>query len=124
MRKLVILAVALVLVVAGVLLYKRDGASATGAGGPGGGRGTVSRPPMPVEFATVKRGSVSERVTIVGNLIGAATVEAVPRVNGRLQTVNVRLGDRVRRGQAIAKIEDREVLEQVRRRADDTVGRS
>jgi len=34
-----------------VLLYKRDGASATGAaGGPGAGRGT-SRPPMPVEFA-------------------------------------------------------------------------
>ncbi len=114
MRKLVILAVVVVLVVAGVLLYKRDGASATGTAGPGGGRGTAARPPMPVEFATVKRGAVSERVTIVGNLIGAATVEAVPCVNGRLLEVNVRLGDRVRRGQAIAKIEDREVREQVR----------
>jgi RND family efflux transporter MFP subunit len=69
---------------------------------------------MPVEFATVSRASVAERVTIVGNLIGAATVEAVPRVNGRLLEVNVRLGDRVRRGQQIAKIEDREVREQVR----------
>ena len=114
MRKLVILAIAIALAVTGVLLYKRDGASATGsAGGPGAGRGTA-RPPMPVEFATVKRAPVAERVTIVGNLIGAATVEAVPRVNGRLDTVNVRLGDRVRKGQPIAKIEDREVREQVR----------
>jgi RND family efflux transporter MFP subunit len=113
MRKLVIIAVALALVVTGVVLYKRNGTSAaTGTAGPGGGRG--ARPPMPVEFATVKRAPVAERVTIVGNLIGAATVEAVPRVNGRLQEVHVRLGDRVRQGQPIAKIEDREVREQVR----------
>jgi membrane fusion protein (multidrug efflux system) len=113
MRKFVLLVVAVALVAAGVYLYKRNGTSAEGPAGPGGGRG-MGRPPMPVEFATVKRASVSERVTIVGSLIGAATVEAVPRVNGRLQEVNVRLGDRVRRGQPIAKIEDREVREQVR----------
>lgn len=113
MRKFVVLAVAVALVAAGVYLYKRSGTSAEGTAGPGGGRG-MGRPPMPVEFATVKRTAVSERVTIVGSLIGAATVEAVPRVNGRLQEVNVRLGDRVRMGQPIAKIEDREVREQVR----------
>jgi RND family efflux transporter MFP subunit len=72
------------------------------------------RPPMPVEFTTVKRAPVAEHVLIVGNLIGAATVQAVPRVNGRLQSVNVKLGDPVRRGQLIAKIEDREIQEQVR----------
>lgn len=82
------------------------------AGGRGGGGG--ARPPMPVEFTQVKRSSVAERVTIVGNLIGAATVEAVPRVNGRLTDVHVRLGDSVRRGQPIAQIEDREIREQVR----------
>jgi RND family efflux transporter MFP subunit len=86
-----------------------------GAGGAAaGGRGGAARPPMPVEFAQVKRADIAERVQIVGNLIGAATVEAVPRVNGRLAEVNVRLGDGVRKGQAIAKIEDREIREQVR----------
>jgi membrane fusion protein, multidrug efflux system len=99
-------------------LYKRNGGepvAAGAAGGPAGGRGgATARAPMPVEFAPVKRSVVAERVTIVGNLIGAATVEAVPKVNGRLQTVNVRLGDSVRRGQAIAKVEDREIQEQVR----------
>lgn len=69
---------------------------------------------MPVEFAPVKRSDVVERVTIVGNLIGAATVEAVPRINGRLEAVHVKLGDPVRRGQPIAKVEDREIREQVR----------
>ena len=64
-------------------------------------------------LAPVTRGAVAERAAIVGTLIGAATVEAVPKVNGRLQEVNVRLGDPVRRGQAIAKVEDREIREQV-----------
>ena len=38
----------------------------------------------------------------------------VPRVNGRLQSVNIKLGDPVRHGQVIAKVEDLEIQEQVR----------
>jgi len=118
MRKLVVVAIVAALGIAGIYAYKRNGAaeSTSSAAGPGGGRGGpgAARAPMPVEFAQVKKAGVAERVTIVGNLIGAATVEAVPKVNGRLQTVNVRLGDSVRRGQAIAKVEDREIQEQVR----------
>jgi membrane fusion protein (multidrug efflux system) len=89
-----------------------SGNAAAGAA-PGGGRGGA-RPPMPVEFAAVKRANVAERITIVGNLIGAATVEAVPRINGRLSAVHVKLGDSVRQGQPIAQVEDREIREQVR----------
>ena len=69
---------------------------------------------MPVEFAVVKRAPVAEQILVVGNLIGAATVQVVPRVNGRLATVNVQLGDSVRRGQIVAKVEDQEIQEQVR----------
>ena len=69
---------------------------------------------MPVEFAVVKRAPVAEQILVVGNLIGAATVQVVPRVNGRLATVNVQLGDTVRRGQTVAKVEDLEIQEQVR----------
>lgn len=82
------------------------------SGGRAGGRG--ARPPMPVEFAVAKRAPVSEQILIVGNLIGAATVQVVPRVNGRLASVAVKLGDSVRRGQMIAKVEDLEIQEQVR----------
>lgn len=83
-----------------------------GFGGFGGGGGP--RLPMTVELAAVKRGDMSESISVVGNLIGAATIEAVPKVAGRLETVNVRLGDRVSRGQRLAKVEDREILEQVK----------
>ena len=69
---------------------------------------------MPVEFATAKRAPLSERVLVVGNLIGAATVQAVPKVNGRVALVTVQLGDAVKKGQTIAKVEDREIQEQVR----------
>jgi RND family efflux transporter MFP subunit len=109
MRNLLVLVFAAALGVSGAC----SGGNAASNPGAGGGRGSA-RPPMPVEFTPVKRAHVSERVTVVGNLIGAATVEAVPRVNGRLSDVHVRLGDSVRRGQAIAQIEDREIREQVR----------
>jgi membrane fusion protein, multidrug efflux system len=85
-----------------------------GFGGPGGFGGGGPRLPMTVELAAVKRGNMSENLSVVGNLIGAATIEAVPKVSGRLESVTVRLGDRVSKGQRLAKIEDREIVEQVK----------
>ena len=119
MRRVVVILIIIGAVgAAGLMVYGRNGntpaGAGAGAGGGRGGRGGQMRPPMPVEFATVKRGPVADQVLVVGNLIGAATVQAVPKVNGRLAAVHVQLGDRVRQGQAIAKIEDREIQEQVR----------
>ncbi len=71
---------------------------------------------MTVEVAKVARGKISSYLSVVGNLIGEATVEVAPKTGGRLTSINVKLGDRVRRGQVIAKIEDREIVEQVRTR--------
>jgi RND family efflux transporter MFP subunit len=121
MRKTVIGVILAVIVLAGFMAFTREGdtptdaasAAVTAGGGRQGGRG-AGRPPMPVEFATAKRSALSERVLIVGNLIGAATVQAVPKINGRLESVDVQLGDQVRRGALIAKVEDREIQEQVR----------
>lgn len=79
----------------------------------GGGRGG-GRPTMTVEVTTVKRARVTEQVMVVGNLIGAATVAVVPKVSGRLETVTVRLGDPVRKGQVLATVEDHELREQLR----------
>jgi len=91
----------------------RGGGGGGGFGGFGGGFGGP-RLPMTVELASVKRADMAEKITVVGNLIGEATVEAVPKVAGRVEAISVRLGDRVRRGQMLAKIEDRELQEQVR----------
>ena len=90
------------------------GGGGFGGGGFGGGMSRGPRPPMTVELAPVTRKDMIDTITVVGNLVGAATVDAVPRGQGRLDAVYVKLGDPVQRGQAIAKIEDREVVEQIK----------
>jgi len=123
MRKLVVILAVVLLAAAGAVVYNRtsdgpvSGGSSPGGGyqpGGRGGSGSGARPPMPVEFADVKRTQVAEQILLVGNLIGEATVQVVPRANGRLQSVEVKLGDAVRRGQVIARVDDREIQEQVR----------
>jgi HlyD family secretion protein len=122
MRRLVVIAVVAIVALAGVAFYtgffSRPPAEAAGpneAGrGPGGGGGAFARPPMTVELAAPTRADVSQTLTVVGNLVGEQTVAVVPKTAGRLENVYVKLGDRVGRGQRIGKIEDREILEQVK----------
>jgi RND family efflux transporter MFP subunit len=99
----------------------QGGRGARGAGGGGGGfgpggfgGGSMPRVPMTVELGPIKKGDLSAHLVVVGNLIGEQTVDVAPKTSGRVEKVNVQLGDRVRRNQVLAKIEDREIVEQVR----------
>ena len=85
-----------------------------GFGGGGGNRGGRSAGPLTVEVGTVRRARINAELTVVGNLIGETTVSVAPRAAGRLEDISVRLGDRVTRGQRIAKIEDFELVEQIK----------
>ncbi len=91
-----------------------QGGAPRGQGGGGGFGGGGFRPPMAVEMGKPTTGDISAELNVVGNLIGATTVDVVPRTPGRLVSVNVKLGDAVRRGQQLAKIEDQEIVEQVK----------
>lgn len=116
MRKLVMIVAVVVAATAAAAyfgLFSREGASAQGRQG-AGGMGGGFRPPMTVEVGQVGKGDVSAYLMVVGNLIGQATVEIAPRTGGRLMSVNVRLGDRVNAGQLLAKLDDRELVEQVK----------
>ena len=125
MRKVLIILAAVVLASGGYWYYRSAGAEAeatVGASTPAGGRGAPAGPAggragnrtaMTVDTATVSRQEVLDSITVVGNLIGEATVDVVSRVAGRLDSVPVKLGDRVTRGQVVAKIEDREIREQI-----------
>jgi HlyD family secretion protein len=128
---IVVAIIAAIGVGAGAYYMRRGGTGATPAGeraqqggggfggfgggfaGPGG-RGGGPRLPMTVEIAAVTRADMTQQITVVGNLVGALTVDAVPKVSGRLQSVTVRMGDRVSRGQSLAKIEDYELREQIK----------
>ncbi len=68
---------------------------------------------MTVDTAPATRQEVIDYIMVVGNLIGEATIDVVPRVAGRIENIPVKLGDRVAKGALIAKIEDREIREQI-----------
>ena len=93
---------------------REGGGGRDGGGGFGGFGGGAARQPMTVETGIAHRGTIMQQLVVVGNLVGDATVAVVPRAAGRLQDISVRLGDRVSRGQRIAKIEDFELQEQVK----------
>ena len=119
MKKFAIVAVVLIVASTGVAFYmgffSREPAEA--AGDPPrrpGGFGFGARPPMTVELVSPTRADMISELIVVGNLIGDATVQVVPRAAGRLEEIFVRLGDRVSRGQKIARIEDSELREQVK----------
>lgn len=132
LNKITVIVAVVVAAIAGYAIYSRGNAQAEvgtaggagrqgrgGAGGgfgPGGfgGPGGGARLPMTVEVASVSRADLSEQITVVGNLIGALTVDTTPKINGRLQSVTVKMGDRVARGQPLARIEDSEISEQVK----------
>jgi RND family efflux transporter MFP subunit len=126
MRKTLIGAVLAVAVLGGAWYYRSGGEPAAGAtvtpgggaagrggGGAAGGRGGRGRGILTVESAAASRHEIVDYITVVGNLVGEATVDVVPRVAGRIEQIAVKLGDRVARGQVIVKIEDRTIREQV-----------
>jgi membrane fusion protein, multidrug efflux system len=83
------------------------GAAAAGSAAP-------ARPALTVELGSASRGSMSDIVAVVGSLEGQASVEVSSKVTGRLEEVAVRIGDRVTRGSVLARVESRELQEQVR----------
>jgi len=124
MRKVIVIVVLLAAAGGGAWYYRNGGQSgaaaastppgAPGGGGAPGGKGGGGRGVMTVDMAPSTRQDVVDYITAVGNLIGQTTVDIQPRVAGRLDSITVKLGDRVTKGQQIAKIEDREILEQLR----------
>jgi membrane fusion protein (multidrug efflux system) len=135
MKKVVIGLVLVAVVAAGVYFFRGgssggDGATQANGGGAAGGQqqgrggrrgggggfpgGQFGRPPLTVELAKASRATIQAEITVVGNLIGQTTVSVAPRAAGRVESVSVRLGDRVSRGQRLAKIEDFEIQEQVK----------
>jgi membrane fusion protein, multidrug efflux system len=92
----------------GWVVWGRSGASSAAAAGD-----ALARPALTVEVVSASRGAMADLVTVVGSLEGEATVEVASKVNGRLEDVAVRIGDRVAKGALLAKVEAREIEEQV-----------
>jgi RND family efflux transporter MFP subunit len=95
-------------------LYQQLGGNSASArvAGPKGRLGArVQR----VEAAVAEFSTIQERVSLVGSLRAKLRVEVTPKFSGRVVEIRVDRGDTVRAGQVIARLEDDELQEQVRR---------
>lgn len=74
-----------------------------------GGEGVIA-----VEAAAVKAGAVEENLRYAGSLAALSSVDIYAKVEGRLESLYVDVGDPVRRGQLLGRIEREEILEEVK----------
>ncbi|HMF42150.1 MAG TPA: efflux RND transporter periplasmic adaptor subunit [Polyangia bacterium] len=70
-------------------------------------RASAHKSPYRLEKARVERGDVTGRVTATGTLSALVTVQVGSQVSGRISELNADFGQRVKRGQVIAKLDQR-----------------
>jgi RND family efflux transporter MFP subunit len=66
--------------------------------------------PVPVKVTAVKMGQIGQELSLTADVGPQSSVTIVPKVGGTLEEIKVKLGDRVKEGEVIAKIESREFL--------------
>ena len=96
----------------GALLVAACGEEEAPRGGPPGGFGGA--PATPVETAAVVEGDIARVVMLPGTVEPIRTVGVNALVAGALLEVSVEEGDRVREGQVVARLDDRELQAQLR----------
>lgn len=82
-------------------------------GGEGGDSGRFGRPQVAVEVDTVRHEPIQDRRQFTGSIYPIYQYIVAPKVSGRVMTINKRIGDWVRRGEVIAKIDDAEYQQAV-----------
>ena len=74
---------------------------------------------VPVELATVKNGMISDNSEFVAQLESRQSIVLQPRVEGQIERIFVRVGDRVKAGTKIMQIDAREQLASVESQATE-----
>ncbi len=67
-----------------------------------------------VQVAKVKIGEVEEKLSFVGSLMANASVTVAPKITGRVEKLFVRVGDLVKEGQLVARLEKDELAEELK----------
>jgi RND family efflux transporter MFP subunit len=77
------------------------------------------RPPVAVEVRPVVTGPIRDVRRMPGTLFASNEVDIAPKIGGRLARLNVDIGDVVRRGDEIARLDDDELTQEVMRAQSD-----
>ena len=72
-----------------------------------------STPPVAVEITAIKKTTIRDIGNFTGTLIPKSKFTIAPKISGRLEKLMVNIGDKVKRGQLIAVLDDEEYSQQV-----------
>ncbi|MCF6336763.1 MAG: efflux RND transporter periplasmic adaptor subunit [Gammaproteobacteria bacterium] len=73
------------------------------------------KPAQPVDTVSVEFGEIFQSVTVPGRVVSKQRVNVSPARAGRLVEVWVKEGEKVKQGQVLAKIDDRELISRLNR---------
>ena len=79
----------------------------------GGAAASAARPPAPVKVEAVHRGAIDLTLRYPGELKAPETVQIAPEVSGRIEAVSVRMGDKVKKGQLLVRLDDAQLRSQL-----------
>ncbi len=85
----------------------------SGCGDRDNGPQQTGPPPRTVEVAEVQVQPMSESVNLVGSIAAAESTEIRPEISGRIEEIRFQEGDRVRQGQVLFRLDDRELRAQL-----------
>jgi multidrug efflux system membrane fusion protein len=102
-RRVALISVLVLLVVAGIVWWARQG-SAPQPGAGGGGRNAA---PMSIVPDTVSKGDIGINLNALGTVTSLATVTIRTQISGYLQKIDFKEGDDVKKGDLLAEIDSR-----------------
>lgn len=74
----------------------------------------TEKSPPAVEIQEVRRGVIREELLLIGNIVAASEVTVFSKIPGKVLNISVDEGSKVRKGDIIAKIEDKEIKLQLK----------
>lgn len=106
-----IVVVALAILVAGKVAIdeKKPAASARAAGAPGGAGGGAT----PVHISVLKTERLGDRISSVGTILPNERIDVRCESSGRVREIHFKEGARVKKGDLLVKIDDRELAAQL-----------
>jgi len=110
MKKLALPLIVIIVAASALWVWNQNGEDAPTTSAPARGAGAEQRA-VAVTTAAVESRDMQERVRFTGSLVAASRVEIAPRVTGRLDRIYVDIGDTVRKGDLLARL-DTDVFEQ------------
>lgn len=105
------------LIIAGVIIIILLVAFFAARGGRDKGKitnGMDDNRPVSVKVASVQLGPISRKVNLAAKIVPAAEVTIIPKVGGRVASVPVDMGDPVRSGQTLVRLDDSDYAIQAR----------